>query len=145
MERVVPEGFILNEGRGPYTTHNGPFYINISNDPWLHGTFILDRHCNGAQIAHGGMLMSFADGICGHAVYKETRAAGVTIKLNSEFLSAVRTGEWLEGYAKVNSTKDDFVFCESKLYVGNRDVLLVNSIFKLRTNKEQKKIIKKRR
>ena len=43
------------------------------------------------------------------------------------------------------STKDDFVFCESKLYVGNRDVLLVNSIFKLRTNKEQKKIIKKRR
>ena len=60
MERVVPEGFILNEGRGPYTTHNGPFYINISNDPWLHGTFILDRHCNGAQIAHGGMLMSFS-------------------------------------------------------------------------------------
>ena len=89
--------------------------------------------------------MSFSDGICGHAVYKETKTAGVTIKLNSEFLSAVRTGEWLEGYAKVNSTKDDFVFCESKLYVGNRDVLLVNSIFKLRTNKEQKKVIKKRR
>ena len=66
MEKVVPEGFILNEGRGPYTTHNGPFYINTSSDPWLHGTFILDRHCNGAQIAHGGMLMSFADGICGH-------------------------------------------------------------------------------
>ena len=88
MEQVVPEGFILNKGRGPYTTHNGPFYINASVDPWLHGTFIIDRHCNGAQIAHGGMLMSFADGICGHAVYKETKTAGVTIKLNSEFLSA---------------------------------------------------------
>ena len=145
MEQVVLEGFILNKGRGPYTTYNGPFYINVSVDPWLHGTFIIDRHCNGAKIAHGGMLMSFADGICGHAVYKVTKTAGVTIKLNSEFLSAARPGEWLEGYAIVNSQKDDFVFCESKLYVGNRDVLLVNSIFKLRTKKVQKKIIKKRR
>jgi len=110
MEQVVPEGFILNKGRGPYTTHNGPFYINASVDPWLHGTFIIERHCNGAQIAHGGMLMSFADGICGHAVYKATKTAGVTIKLNSEFLSAARPGEWLEGYAIVNSQKDDFVF-----------------------------------
>ena len=106
MEQVVPEGFILNKGRGPYTTHNGPFYINASVDPWLHGTFIIDRHCNGAQIAHGGMLMSFADGICGHAVYKATKTAGVTIKLNSEFLSAARPGEWLEGYAIVNSQKE---------------------------------------
>ena len=145
MEQVVPEGFILNKGRGPYTTHNGPFYINASVDPWLHGTFIIDRHCNGALNADGGMLMSFADGICGHAVYKATKTAGVTIKLNSEFLSAARPGEWLEGYAIVNSQKEDFVFCESKLYVGNRDVLLVNSIFKLRTKKAQKKIIKKRR
>ena len=139
MEQVVPEGFILNKGRGPYTTHNGPFYINASVDPWLHGTFIIDRHCNGAQIAHGGMLMSFADGICGHAVYKETKTAGVTIKLNSEFLSAARPGEWLEGYAIVNSQKDDFVFCESKLYVGNRDVLLVNSILNYEPKRYKKK------
>ena len=84
MERVVPEGFILNEGRGPYTTHNGPFYINTSIDPWLHGTFILDRHCNGAQIAHGGMLMSFADGICGHAVYKAVSYTHLTLPTNRE-------------------------------------------------------------
>ena len=23
----IPEGFVTNERRGPYTNHNGPFYI----------------------------------------------------------------------------------------------------------------------
>ena len=75
----------------------------------------------------------------------QKKMISMMIYLSDILISAVRIGEWLEGYAKVNSTKDDFIFCELKLYVGNRDVLLVNSIFKLRTNKEQKKIIKKRR
>ena len=25
--RDIPEGFIVNERRGPFTNHNGPFYI----------------------------------------------------------------------------------------------------------------------
>ena len=25
--KVIPEGFTINERRGPYTNHNGPFYI----------------------------------------------------------------------------------------------------------------------
>ncbi len=145
MKNNVPTNFVINEGRGPYTSHNGPFYINTSVDPWIHGTFILNRHCNAAKIAHGGMLMSFADGICGHAYYKKTKTSGVTIKLNTEFISAARPGEWLEGFAEVTSVKANFVYCNCRLYVGNRDVLLVNSIFKLRTNKNQKKLLKKRR
>ena len=145
MNKLIPEGFVLNDRRGPYTSHNGPFYINTIKDPWVHGTYIIERHCNAAQIAHGGMLMSFADGVCGHAVYKEAQIPGVTIKFNSEFLSAARTDEWLEGEARVTSIKDDFAFCEARLYVSNRDVLLVNTIFKLRTNKQQKRSLKKRR
>ena len=89
--------------------------------------------------------MSFADGICGHASYKKTKTSCVTIKLNTEFISAARPGEWLEGFAEVTSVKANFVYCNCRLYVGNRDVLLVNSIFKLRTNKNQKKLLKKRR
>ena len=145
MEKPIPDGFVINEGRGPYSSHNGPYYINTSVDPWVHGTYILERHCNAAQMAHGGMLMSFADGVCGHAVYKEAKIPGVTIKFNSEFLSAARPGEWLEGIATVSAVRDDFAFCEARLYVSNRNVLLVNAVFKLRNNKQQKRVIKKRR
>ena len=143
--RDIPEGFIVNERRGPFTNHNGPFYIKKDSDRWTHGAFILDRHCNAANIAHGGMLMSFADGVLGHTVYSETKRAGVTIKFNSEFLSAAREGEWLEGYGNVSYVSGDYVYCNTMLKVSTRNVLSVTSIFKLRKIEALKKIITKRR
>ena len=143
--RDIPEGFIVNERRGPFTNHNGPFYIKKDSDRWTHGAFILDRHCNAANIAHGGMLMSFADGVLGHTVYSKTKRAGVTIKFNSEFLSAAREGEWLEGYGNVSHVSGDYVYCNTILKVSTRNVLSVTSIFKLRKIEALKKIITKRR
>ena len=143
--RDIPEGFIVNERRGPFTNHNGPFYIKKDSDRWTHGAFILDRHCNAANIAHGGMLMSFADGVLGHTVYSKTKRAGVTIKFNSEFLSAAREGEWLEGYGNVSHVSGDYVYCNTMLKVSTRNVLSVTSIFKLRKIEVLKKIITKRR
>ena len=141
----IPQGFIINERRGPFTNHNGPFYIKKDSDRWTHGAFILDRHCNAANIAHGGMLMSFADGVLGHTVYSKTKRAGVTIKFNSEFLSAAREGEWLEGYGDVSYVRGDYVYCNTMLKVSTRNVLSVTSIFKLRKIEALKKIITKRR
>ena len=143
--RDIPEGFIVNERRGPFTNHNGPFYIKKDSDRWTHGAFILDRHCNAANIAHGGMLMSFADGVLCHTVYSKTKRAGVTIKFNSEFLSAAREGEWLEGYGNVSHVSGDYVYCNTMLKVSTRNVLSVTSIFKLRKIEALKKIITKRR
>lgn len=141
----IPQGFIINERRGPFTNHNGPFYIKKDSDRWTHGAFILDRHCNAANIAHGGMLMSFADGVLGHTVYSKTKRAGVTIKFNSEFLSAAREGELLEGYGEVSHVRGDYVYCNTMLKVSTRNVLSVTSIFKLRKIEALKKIITKRR
>lgn len=141
----IPQGFIINERRGPFTNHNGPFYIKKDSDRWTHGAFILDRHCNAANIAHGGMLMSFADGVLGHTVYSKTKRAGVTIKFNSEFLSAAREGEWLEGYGDVSHVRGDYVYCNTMLKVSTRNVLSVTSIFKLMKIEALKKIITKRR
>ena len=135
----IPQGFIINERRGPFTNHNGPFYIKKDSDRWTHGAFILDRHCNAANIAHGGMLMSFADGVLGHTVYSKTKRAGVTIKFNSEFLSAAREGEWLEGYGDVSHVRGDYVYCNTMLKVSTRNVLSVTSIFKLRKIEALKK------
>jgi len=143
--KAIPEGFIVNERRGPFTNHNGPFYIKKDDQNWVHGALILDRHCNAANIAHGGMLMAFADGVLGHAVYSKTKRAGVTIKFNSEFLSAAREGEWLEGYGGVSYVKRGYVYCDTMLKVSTRNVLSVTSIFKLRKKEALKKIITKRR
>ena len=141
----IPEGFVTNERRGPYTNHNGPFYIKKETDSFVHGAFILDRHCNAGKIAHGGMLMAFADGVLGHTVYSKTKRVGVTIKFNSEFLSAAREGEWLEGFGEVSHVRNDYIYCNTMLKVSTRNVLSVTSIFKLRKIEALKKIITKRR
>ena len=143
--KIIPKGFEVNDRRGPYTEHNGPFYIKNIDNKWIHGTYILDRHCNAANMAHGGMLMAFADGVLGHTVFYETKRAGVTIKFNSQFLSAARKGEWLEGYGNVSSVKGDYIYCDTILKVSTRNVLSVTSIFKLRKTEALKKIITKKR
>ena len=89
--------------------------------------------------------MAFADGVLGHTVYYKTKRAGVTIKFNSEFLSAARQGEWLEAYGNVSHVKGDYVYCDTMLKVSTRNVLSVTSIFKLRKIESLKKIITKKR
>ena len=32
--KIIPEGFTVNERRGPYTNHNGPFYIKEEKNKW---------------------------------------------------------------------------------------------------------------
>ena len=89
--------------------------------------------------------MAFADGVLGHTVFYETKRAGVTIKFNSQFLSAARKGEWLEGYGNVSSVRGDYIYCDTILKVSTRNVLSVTSIFKLRKTEALKKIITKKR
>jgi uncharacterized protein (TIGR00369 family) len=126
-----PEGFTLSTTRGPYTSHNGPFYHRVTPDGFRHGVRVLERHCNSRGITHGGMLMAFADGLLGTAVFRETKTVALTIRMNSDFLSSARPGEWLEGTARVTRATRSVAFCEAELFVGDRPVMKATGLFKL--------------
>lgn len=126
-----PEGFTPSTTRGPYTTHNGPFYHKVTEDGFWHGVRVRERHCNSRGITHGGMLMAFADGLLGTAVFRATKTVALTIRMNSDFLSSARPGDWLEGTARVTRATRSVVFCEAELYVGQRAVLKATGVFKL--------------
>tara|TARA_R110000824_G_scaffold155226_2_gene327635 strand:- start:52241 stop:52720 length:480 start_codon:yes stop_codon:yes gene_type:complete len=126
-----PEGFTLSSTRGPYTSHNGPFYHRVTEEGFQHGVRVKERHCNSRGITHGGMLMAFADGLLGTAVFRATKTVALTIRMNSDFLSSARPGEWLEGTARVTKATRSVAFCEAELYVGNRPVLKASGVFKL--------------
>jgi uncharacterized protein (TIGR00369 family) len=133
-----PEGFTPSTTRGPYTTHNGPFYHKVTDEGFWHGVRVRARHCNSRGITHGGMLMSFADGLLGTAVFRATKTVALTIRMNSDFLSSARPGDWLEGTARVTRATRSVVFCEAELYVGQRTVLRASGVFKLmQRHKEQ--------
>jgi uncharacterized protein (TIGR00369 family) len=126
-----PEGFTRSTTRGPYTSHNGPFYHLVTETEFRHGVRVKARHCNSRGITHGGMLMAFADGLLGTAVFRETKTVALTIRMNSDFLSSARPGEWLEGTARVTKATKSVAFCEAELFVGNRAVMKATGVFKL--------------
>lgn len=127
-----PEGFLRSDGRGPFTTHNGPLFHRLSDDDYTHQAFFaLPRHANGLGLVHGGMLTAFMDGLLAGASYKAARKTGVTIHLSVDFLHMARVGEWVIGEARATRTTKDIAFVEGRAYVGQRDVVRASGVFKL--------------
>jgi len=133
-----PDGFKASTTRGPYTSHNGPFFHKANDAGFWHGVRVQTRHCNSKGITHGGMLMSFADGLLGTAVYRETQTVALTARMNADFLSSARPGEWLEGTARVTKATKSVAFCEAELFVGKRSVMKATGVFKLMTRHKEK-------
>jgi len=127
----APEGFVLSKTRGPFTSYNGPYWHKTDEDAFFHGFRARRRHCNSHGIVHGGMIMAFMDGLLGTAVWRETKARAVTMRMTSDFLSMARPGEWIEGTAWVTRATRSVAFVEGKVYVGARDVLTASGVFKL--------------
>lgn len=132
-----PEGFVPSTTRGPYTSHNGPFFHKVTDEGFWHGVRVQKRHCNSRGITHGGMLMSFADGLLGTAVFRETRTVALTARMNADFLSSARPGEWLQGTARVTKATRSVAFCEAELFVGKRAVMKATGVFKLMTRHKE--------
>ena len=128
---IPPEGFLADEARGPFSTHNGPYFHRETEQGTERAFLVLERHCNSYGIVHGGMLATFLDGVLGHAVGHAARRPAVTIHLSLDYLSMARAGEWVMGLGKVNRMTREVAFAEARAYVGDRDVIRATAVFKL--------------
>ena len=127
----APEPFRPSVRRGPFTTHNGPWFHWAEKEHWRQGVRLLERHCNSRGIVHGGFLCSFADGLAATAVFKEVKRASVTIKLNTEFLRSAQQGEWLQGTAQIFRATGKTAFVDAYAWTGEgRDILMDNLVFR---------------
>ena len=128
-----PEGFVRAEGRGLFSTRNGPYFHRPGEGAGLVelAIFALDRHCNGVGIVHGGMLSAFMDGVLAGAVWRGTEKRAVTIHLSIDFLHMARAGEWVIGEARLTRATRDVAFAEGRAYVGGHDVVRCSGVFKL--------------
>ena len=127
-----PEGFVLQQVRGPFSLHNGPYYERRDAEGAEQAFFVLARHCNQMGFAHGGMLSAFVDGLLATSVGRATKSAGVTIHLSIDYLAPAKRGEWVFGEAKVTRETQEFAFAEARIHAGGRDVVRASGIFRLR-------------
>jgi uncharacterized protein (TIGR00369 family) len=127
-----PEGYVRSEGRGRFSSHNGPYFHKPAEGPLMEQAFFaLERHANGLGLVHGGMLSAFMDGVLAGAVWRGTGKTGVTIHLSIDFLHMARMGEWVQGEARLTRATRDVAFVEGRAYVGGHDVVRASGIFKL--------------
>jgi acyl-coenzyme A thioesterase PaaI-like protein len=81
---------------------------------------------------HGGMLMAFADTAFGHAVsMRKSNHYWVTVRLLSDFISAARLGDWVEGSARVIGQDDDLFTVDGRIWCGDRTIMTGTGIFKI--------------
>lgn len=131
LEDDPPAGFEPSRTRGPFSSHNGPFYHKTSAEGFWHGLRLRHRHCNSRGIVHGGMLMTFADGVLATAVFREVKRPSVTMKINAEFLASAKEGGWLQGTAHVTQVDGDVVFVRGHIESEGRQVVAATGVFKL--------------
>ena len=71
-----------SEGRGGFSTLNGPYFYRPGDGQMAEQAFYARaRHANGMGLVHGGMLSAFMDGVLAGAVGRGTGKMAVTIHL----------------------------------------------------------------
>ena len=99
-----PEGYVPSEGRGGFSTLNGPYLHRPGDGPLVEQAFYARaRHANGVGLVHGGMLSAFMDGVLAGAVWRGAGQRAVTIHLSIDFLHMARVGEWVMGEAEAHA------------------------------------------
>ena len=127
-----PDGYVLSEGRGAFSTLNGPYFHRPGDGPLAEQAFYaLKRHANGIGLVHGGMLSAFLDGVLAGAVWRGTGKTAVTIHLSIDFLQMARVGDWVMGEGRLTRATRDVAFAEGRAYVGGHDVVRCSGVFKL--------------
>jgi acyl-coenzyme A thioesterase PaaI-like protein len=102
------------------------------DDVWCYGLLTTAEHANPQGVLHGGVLMTLADhGLSLLAWEAAERAPCTTIQLGTQFLDAVRPGEfvWLAG--EVVRRTGSLVFMRGLLRTPERDVAAADGIWRI--------------
>ena len=127
----VPEGYRSLDWTRGFGRQIGPLYFRDSTDARRTLAFrVEDHHTNGMKNAHGGMLMTLADVAWGNVVSVERSSMWVTVRLTTDFLSAAKLGDWVEGGGELLSRDDDVYVVRGRVWAGDRTLITGTGVFK---------------
>ena len=132
---AVPEGFAPAALGGDFIRHNGPLYLRRQGARMQMGFRVEPRHCNPAEICHGGMMASFCDmllPICAHHQAQPLAQRFLpTISLQLDYLAPSPLGAWVQGEADVLRTTATLVFVQGLVTADGQPVARTSGIFKI--------------
>ncbi|WP_348762630.1 PaaI family thioesterase [uncultured Salinisphaera sp.] len=89
------------------------------------------RHVNQAGVAQGGLLVTLADRVMGHALRHTLGGEPVaTIQLDTQFLAPGQVGETVEGRACITRLTQRLAFIDGTITCGERTLVQARGIWK---------------
>jgi hypothetical protein len=76
------------------------------------------------------MLMSFADMAWGRIISLQKSYSWVTVRLNCDFLSGAKLGDFVEGQGELISEQDMVFTVRGRIWAGDRTLMTGTGIFK---------------
>jgi uncharacterized protein (TIGR00369 family) len=126
----IPEGFTEVDYYAPFSMSHGPTYERVIDENIIERAFRAEhKHLNGANMIHGGMLMAFGDAAMARTVRHVTGKRCVTIKMNSEFLSPAKLGDWVVARCEVVRDSKSVVFVRGEMKTRGHVVFVMDGIF----------------
>ena len=115
-----------------FMKHNGGLlFKTISENEYQFKTTIKENHLNAAGIAHGGFIAAVVDAGAGTAAHRAADGSlCVTISLELKFISAVKLGQELVGFTKIQKKTKSMIFLTCELKAENKIVATASGIWK---------------
>jgi acyl-coenzyme A thioesterase PaaI-like protein len=126
----IPQGYALLDWSRGFGRSAGPLYRRAEGAGSTMAFRVEEHHTNGLSTAHGGMLMTFADMAWGHLVSIESSSYWVTVRLQCDFLSSARLGDWVEGGGELLSGEGDLYSVRGRIWCAERTLMTGSGLFK---------------
>lgn len=116
----------------PFEHVIGPFYERREPDGAASYAFrVHEDHTNMAGIAHGGMLMCFADTVVAHAAFAANGSDHVvTLSMSASFLAPARVGDLVECRPTLIRRTAEILFVGGEFMVGETVIVSARSLWK---------------
>lgn len=129
----APDGWTHAPQWDPFEAYLLPFFERRVDGVREFATMLDERHMNAANVAHGGVLMTFADATLGYAIWDATENAHcVTVSQQTQFLASAAAGDFVICRPVVVRKTREIVFVRGDFLVGDRAVFTASAVWKLR-------------
>jgi len=109
----------------------GPVYARGNGGERVLALRVEDRHRNAGGVAHGGLLATLVDFALGRAIEADAddNQPRMTVSLTTDYLSAVKSGSWLEAHTRVDRLGGTLAFADCSLEVDGEEVVRARAVF----------------
>lgn len=129
----VPPQFEPLDTKNGFIDLVGPFYGRRTDEGEIIGMRVEPRHCNTLNVAHGGLLATFADFVVTRTASRSRNppSYAVTVSLNTDFIATAPLGAWLEGRAHIGRIGGSLAFIACDISAEGTLLLRASGVVKL--------------